>query len=112
HTPGGASWGWESCANGKCLNMFYADSLTAVSADKYRFKSNPEVLQDFESSFKRVAAAPCDVLLTPHPDLSQMFERLDPATGSRAADIKDATACQRYAKAAREALAKRLADEG
>jgi metallo-beta-lactamase class B len=112
HTPGGASWGWESCAGGKCLNFFYADSLTAVSADKYRFKDHPDVLRDFESSLKRVEPAACDVLLTPHPDRSHLFERLDPASGSRSADIKDAKACEGYAKSAREALAKRLADEG
>ena len=111
HTPGGASWSWESCADGKCLNFFYADSLTAVSADKYRFKDHPDLLKQFESTFQRVEKAPCDVLLTPHPDRSQLFERLDPASGTRPADIKDATACGRYARAAREALASRLAEE-
>jgi metallo-beta-lactamase class B len=112
HTPGGASWGWESCFEGKCLKIFYADSLSAVSADKYRFKDHPEVLKDFERSFQRVETADCDVLLTPHPDASRLFERLDPGSGSRPADIKDATGCSSYAKAAREKLAKRLADEG
>ncbi len=112
HTPGGASWSWESCADGRCLSLFYADSLSAVSAPRYHFKDHPEVLKDFESSFKRVETAACDVLLTPHPDASQLFERLDPDSGSRQKDIKDAAACGRYAASAREALARRLADEG
>jgi metallo-beta-lactamase class B len=111
HTPGGASWGWESCAAGKCLNMFYADSLSAVSAAKFRFKDHPDVLQAFESTFQRVEKASCDVLLTPHPESSRLFERLDPASGARPADIKETGACGRYAQAARAALAERLAGE-
>ncbi len=53
HAPGGTSWSWESCEGGNCLTFFYADSLTAVAADKYRFKDHPEVLQAFESTFRR-----------------------------------------------------------
>jgi metallo-beta-lactamase class B len=110
-TPGGTSWTWESCEGGTCLNLFYADSLTPVAADKYRFKDHPEVLKDFEASFQRVARAPCDLLLTPEPAASQMFQRLDPERGTRPASIKDDGACRRYADAARAALAKRLAEE-
>ncbi len=112
HSPGGSSWGWQSCEEGVCLNMFYADSLTAEAAGKYRFKDHPDVLQDLEGSFARVESAQCDVLLTPYPEASQMFQRLDPAGGTRAASIKDDAACKRHAKAAREALERRLAEEG
>ena len=37
HTPGGTSWTWRSCENGRCLNLVYADSLTPVSADGFLF---------------------------------------------------------------------------
>ena len=37
HTPGGASWTWRSCEGERCLDVVYADSLTAVSADEFRF---------------------------------------------------------------------------
>jgi metallo-beta-lactamase class B len=111
HAPGGTSWAWESCDGGNCLKMFYADSLTAEAAGKYRFTDHPEVLRDFASSFARIESAACDVLMTPHPDASQLFQRLDPEAGG-AAGSKDDTACRRYAQTAREALAARLAGEG
>jgi len=110
HTPGGTTWTWDACEGAKCLRMVYADSLSPVSADKYRFSDHPEVIQQFESSFSRIASLPCDVLLTPHPDQSQLFERLD--TGKENTDaIKDAEGCKKYVQGAREALAKRLETE-
>jgi metallo-beta-lactamase class B len=90
--------------------MVYADSLAPVAADKYRFSDHPEVLQQFESSFARVAALPCEVLLTPHPAQSQMFERLDTSKDNTDA-IRDPEGCRKYVQGAREALAKRLETE-
>jgi metallo-beta-lactamase class B len=112
HSPGSSSWGWQSCEEGVCLNMFYADSLTAEGAGKYRFKDHPEVLKNLAGSFARVESAQCDVLLTPYPEASQLFQRLDPASGTRAASIKDEGGCKRHAQAAREALERKLAGEG
>ncbi len=66
-TPGGASWSWESCESGTCLNFVYAGNLAPATAGKYRFKDHPDVLQDFEGSFQRLEKAQCDVLLTARP---------------------------------------------
>ena len=41
HSPGGTSWHWTSCENGKCLDIVFADSMSAVSADEYRFSDHP-----------------------------------------------------------------------
>jgi metallo-beta-lactamase class B len=110
-SPGGTSWGWESCEGGNCLNFFYVGNLVASAAGKYRFKDHPEAQQAFEGTFRRLEAARCDVLLTAHPDASQLFRRLDPESGTRAASIKDDAACKRHAQSAREAFAKYLATE-
>ena len=40
HSPGGTSWHWTSCENGKCLDIVFADSMSAVSADEYRFSDH------------------------------------------------------------------------
>ena len=37
HTPGALSWRWGSCDGGVCRTIVYADSLTPVSRDDYRF---------------------------------------------------------------------------
>src|SRR3954447_7119030 len=37
HTAGAMSWRWVSCDGGVCRTIVYADSLTPVSSDAYRF---------------------------------------------------------------------------
>lgn len=110
HTPGGTSWTWDACEGSKCLKAVYADSLTAVAADKYRFSEHPEVLAAFQHSFTRLEAEPCELLLTPHPAASKLFERLDKPRNTLDS-VRDAGACKAYVQGARDALAKRLDSE-
>jgi metallo-beta-lactamase class B len=110
HTPGGTSWAWDACEGSKCLKAVYADSLNPVSSDKYRFSDHPEVLQSFETAYKRLEALPCELLLTPHPALSELFERLDTGKTNTEA-VKDANGCRKYIATQRDALAQRLASE-
>ena len=106
HAPGGTSWTWVSCQDGRCLDLAYADSLTAAADAHYRFSDHPAYLAAFGRSIDAVASLPCDILLTPHPLASNLFARMD---GSAA--LADPDACRRYADAARERLDRRLADE-
>lgn len=106
HTSGGTSWTWQSCEGSRCLSFAYVDSMTAVSADGYRFSDHPERVAPFRATFDRVSKLPCDVLVTPHPDFSRLFERL----GGREPLI-DGNACRRLADAMRARLGKRLALE-
>jgi len=115
HTPGGTSWTWQSCEGARCLNIVYADSLTAISADNFRFSSTrayPNVQQDFTKSFATLSSLPCDILLTPHPDVSGLWERLAKRdNGGDANALIDTTACKRYADTARANYEKRLQQE-
>ncbi|HEX8384641.1 MAG TPA: subclass B3 metallo-beta-lactamase, partial [Rubricoccaceae bacterium] len=80
HTAGGTTWTWTSCEDGRCLDMVYADSLTPISEEGYRFSQSdryPSVLADFERSYAVLEGLPCDVLLAPHPGAAGRFERLD-----------------------------------
>lgn len=111
HTPGSTTWTWQSCEGARCLNVVYADSLTAVSADGYRFTgdaTHPGIEASFRRSIDVVAALPCDVLLTPHPEASHLFERL--AHGGPDAFV-DPAACRALAADARAGLDSRIADE-
>jgi len=115
HTPGGTSWTWSSCESGRCLHMVYADSLSAISAPGFRFSGSatyPSALRDFEKSFGVLAALPCDILLTPHPEVSDTLARLKQREGGAAPDaFVDPGACRRYALEARIDLQKRIAQE-
>ena len=114
HTPGGTTWTWRSCERGRCLNMVYADSLTPVSSDNFRFsdsKAYPNARQDFQKSFAILSALPCDILLTPHPGVSDLFGRLDKRDRGDPNAFVDPSACRRLADSAREDFEKRLASE-
>ena len=111
HTPGGTSWSWRSCEDSKCLDLVYADSQTPISSDSFRFTSTaayPTVLQDFERGFRVLETLSCDILVTPHPSVSNFWDRLGGATG---APLVDREGCRRYAAAARQAVRRRLSAE-
>ena len=110
HTSGGTSWTWRSCEDGRCLDLVYADSLTPVSADGFRFTDNKELLAGFERSFAFLERTPCDILITPHPDFSNLWERLE-ARKSKPDAMIDRAACRALAASSRERLKKRLAVE-
>lgn len=112
HTPGGTSWSWTSCERQRCLHIVYADSLTAVSADKYRFTDHPDVVAGFEKSFATLETIPCDILLTPHPGFSNTLGRLEARDkGGKPDAFIEAGACKKLAEASRQGLAKRIAQE-
>ena len=111
HTTGSTSWTWKSCESDNCRKMVYADSLTAVSADDYRFsdeQAHPGVVATFRKSFTVVAELPCDILMTPHPGASHLLERLGPGATEA---LVDPTACVRYTESAARYLDARLARE-
>ena len=107
HTPGGSSWTWQACEGKICRQIVYADSLSAVSADSYRFSDHPEYVATLRASIARIETLEkCDILISPHPAQSSFFERL-----AGEAPLVDPTGCVIYAEEARERLDTRLAKE-
>jgi metallo-beta-lactamase class B len=115
HTPGGTSWSWSSCDDRqRCLNFVYADSQTPVSADGFFYTKSltyPSGVADFEHGQRLLALLPCDVLLTPHPSASALWDRVAAAAGGAAGGLVDRDACRRLAATGAAALAKRIATE-
>jgi metallo-beta-lactamase class B len=112
HTQGGTSFAWQSCENARCLNLVYADSLSPVSSDGFKFSRRKEYpnAEDFERSFSFLESTPCDILITPHPDASGLWNRLERPSSNPDALI-DPTACRVLAEISRERLKQRLATE-
>ena len=111
HTPGSTTWTWDSCEAGRCRHLAYVDSLSAISDDVYRYtdeRQHPGVVDAFRRSIATVAALPCDILLTPHPGVSNMFARMTTESG---APLVDANACRGLAEQAGEKLDERIAKE-
>ena len=106
HTAGATSWRWESCDGGVCRTLVYADSLSPVSRDDFKFGDHPEYLAAYRSSIAKIAASPCEILLTPHPSASGMKDRM---TGKQ--PLFDPDGCKMYAAKVAQMLDERLAKE-
>lgn len=122
HTPGGMSWSWYSCEQQRCAYFVYADSLTAVSADGFRFSDATRyrrAVQDFQWSFHVVRNLRCDILLTPHPESSNLWTRIAgrdssefaARRGAGNAGLVDSNACRDYSSRSRAAFEKRIEQE-
>jgi metallo-beta-lactamase class B len=105
--------------------MVYADSLSPVSADGFKFTGSreyPNAIQDFKKSFSFLRTTPCDILLTPHPEASSLWDRvearrthtqLDPTKSDPPASdpMVDSSACRHLADMFEDKLRGRLAEE-
>ena len=115
HTPGGTSWTWKSCEAASCQNLVFADSITPVSADGFKFTNSrqyPGAIGDFEKSFAFFESVPCDVLVTTHPEVSGLWDRLEARDhGAKPDPMIDSRACRRLAEHGRDQLNERLAEE-
>jgi metallo-beta-lactamase class B len=105
HTLGATSWQWQSCDAAECLTLVYADSLSPVSADDYRFTDHPDYVAMFRKGIARLRPAQCDMLLTPHPSASDMLTR------ARTGTMAGGPTCATYADSKTKALDERLAKE-
>lgn len=106
HTPGALSWQWRSCVAGTCKVLVYADSLSPVSSDSYRFSAHLSYLNAYRAGLKRLAQLDCQILLTPHPSASDMRTRLQSDNG-----LADEQGCVAYADAVNKRLEQRLEKE-
>jgi metallo-beta-lactamase class B len=105
-TAGALSWRWVSCDGGVCRTIVYAGGLTPASTPAYRFGDHAALVSAFRQSIAKIAASPCEILLTADPSASQMPERL--ALGR---PLLDGDACKNYAAERTKELDERLAKE-
>ena len=106
HVRGSTSWTWRSCEGRTCYSIVYADSVTPAAGPAYRFSDHPDHVKRFRTSLRKIGRLPCDILITPHPAVSNLYARL-----AGEAPLVDQHACAAYAKAAASKLDERLASE-
>ena len=111
HTPGATSWSWRSCEGARCLDLVYADSVTAIASDGFRYSADPARVAAFRRGLDVLAALPCDLMVTTHPGASRLFERLAARDAGDADALLDPQACRAYAEGGRRGLDARLRDE-
>lgn len=113
HTPGGTSWAWRSCEGASCVNIVYADSINPVSEDGYYFtgsENQPDRSAAFRRTIDKLAALPCDIIVSVHPSFTNTMDKLARRTPQHNTFI-DAASCKAYTGFGYQALAKRVARE-
>lgn len=116
HTPGGTTWSWRSCEGARCLDVVYADSISAVAAPGYRFSgdaTHPSIVESFRRSITTMAKLPCDIMIGAHPSVSDLdgkLKRRAEQPGGPNPFIEPG-ACRTLAAAAMKGLDDRVAEE-
>lgn len=111
HTAGGTSWTWQSCEKEQCRNVVFVDSVTAVSADSYRFSDHPDVVAQLRGSFSTIEGLACDIAIPAHPEVNDLWGRQGRAAKEGSAAYIDDNACRVVVEAGRKRLETRLASE-
>lgn len=118
HTPGSTTWTWRSCEGTTCRSIVYADSLNAVSAPGFRFTgagpAAPSRAASFRRSIQKVAALPCELVVSVHPDFTRLDEKLKQRaerTATSPDPFLDPQGCRAYAAEALQRLEARIAEE-
>ena len=105
HTPGSTSWTWVESDGDASVAMAYVDSVTAPGYSLLGNEKYPAIVEDFRRGFAAIRALPCDVLVTPHPEASELFER------AAAGKLVDTAACKAYADRGEANLDKQIAGQ-
>ena len=105
HTPGSTTWSWKSCEGSRCLDVVYADSLTATVAPGFKYSTDAARVALFRKSIETVAALPCDIVVSVHPDFTNLTDKMAKK------DFVDPRGCREYAAFGTKSLDAQLARE-
>ena len=137
HTPGSTSWTWRSCEptrpeaataqsrrsspdnaraeadeGSQCLDIVYADSLTAISAPGFKYTAEPERVSLFRRSITRMAELPCDIVISTHPASTNLDDKIKKRAAQKGgADPFVDHGCKALAANAMKGLEARIAEE-
>lgn len=111
HTRGNTTWAWMSCEGRRCLHMVDVGSLSAPGFKLIGNANDPDIVNDFEHSFAKVAALPCDLPLAPHPEMVDFWQRVAKSNHGDAEALLDPAGCRVYARDSRKAFEAQLAKQ-
>jgi metallo-beta-lactamase class B len=80
HTRGGTTWLTEAIENGRKLRVIVVNSMTAPGYDLVGNDAYPGIVDDYRSSFDRLAGLEADIFLGPHASFFGLSRKLA-ATG-------------------------------
>ena len=104
-----ARLGWTDAKSGR---VWRPTGLPAVATEPIRIlegttaREHADYLAAFRASIEKIAASPCEILLTPHPSSSNMRDRL-----AGKAPLFDPDGCKNFAAKAAMNLDEKVAKE-
>lgn len=105
HTEGALSWQWKSCDSELCEHIVYADSLSPIGRDDYKFSDHPNYLENYKIGLRNLRQLDCTLIVTPHPSASNMRSRLQNR------QLSSNEGCKNYANQVLERLQNRIKKE-
>ena len=112
HTPGSTTWTWRSCEGSQCLNLVYADSISAVSAPGFKFTAQPSLVAQMRRSITRVGELPCDIVVSTHPSATNLDDKIKKRAAQKGGpDPFVDHGCKALAATAMKSLEARIAEE-
>jgi metallo-beta-lactamase class B len=111
HTAGGrVGRGNRARRRAACISPTWTAErrCQAILSSSRAMRPIPTCSKTSNGVFATVRALPCDILLTPHPEASDLWSRLERRGHGDADALVDATACRHVADAARERLQERV----
>ncbi len=112
HTPGRTTWTWRSCEGSQCLNLVYADSISAVAAPGFKYTAEPERVNAFRRSISRLGELPCDIVVSTHPGATRLDDKIKKRAAQKGGpDPFVDHGCKALAATALKGLEARIAEE-
>lgn len=105
HTEGALSWQWKSCEAELCESIVYADSLSPISRDDYKFSNHPNYLKNYKLGLSKLRQLDCTLIVTPHPSASKMRNRIQND------QLSSSDGCKNYSDAISQRLQNRIEKE-
>jgi len=111
HTPGCTSWSTTVRDHGRTLAVVFPCSITAGGNRLVGNKRYPDIVADYRRSFARLRTMKADVVLTGHPELTDVQGRAARRTGDSPDAFIDPTALSKLVANSRRDFESELAKE-
>lgn len=96
HTRGCTTWTTNVEEAGKRYNVVFSCSVTVPGYTLVNNSAYPEIIEDYQRSFRILKSLPCDVLLAPHSEFFQMKEKAARLRAGDATAFVDPAGCRAY----------------
>ncbi len=75
HTPGCTTWSTEAVEHGRTYHVVFYCSTTVAGNRLLGKRARPGIVKEYEASFAKLKAMPCDVFLAPHGSFFKLDEK-------------------------------------